>query len=89
MRYTTSGQNHWFYFNFDRKNKEFCQLGNVFRVICYEFQFTNVASDTILIFLKEINLYAKIYTSQQQKRYKGLMLNMFYIEKKIGKNRII
>jgi hypothetical protein len=42
-----------------------------------------------LIFLKEINLYAKIYTSQQQKRYKGLMLNMFYIEKKIGKNRII
>ena len=38
MRYTTSGQNHWFYFDFDRKNKEFCQLGNVFRVICYEFQ---------------------------------------------------
>jgi transposase len=36
---------------------------------------------TILIFLKEINLYAKIYTSQQPKRYKGLMLNMFYIEK--------
>jgi hypothetical protein len=51
--------------------------------------FTNVASDTILIFLKEINLYAKIYTSQQQKRYRGLMLNMFYREKKIVKNRII
>jgi hypothetical protein len=32
--------------------------------------------------------YQSIYY-EQPKRYKGLMLNMFYIEKQIGKNRII
>ena len=32
ITYTTTGQNR-----FERKNKESCQLGNVFRAICYEF----------------------------------------------------
>ena len=30
-----------------------------------------------------------IYTSQQKKRYKSLMLNIVYIEKKNRQNRII
>jgi hypothetical protein len=59
--------------DFDRKNKESCQLGNALRVICYEFAgpsyhnanslsnlFTNIAGDTNLQFLKEIDLYTKI-----------------------------
>ena len=35
------------------------------------------------------DLKSDLYTSQQKKRYKGLMLNMFYIDKKMDKNRVI
>jgi hypothetical protein len=35
-----------------------------------------------------IYIFVFIYTSQQMKRYKGLMLNIFYIEKNFDKNRI-
>jgi hypothetical protein len=30
-----------------------------------------------------------LHTDQQIKRYKDLMINVFYIEKKINKNRLI
>jgi hypothetical protein len=52
-----------------------------------------VSLDTIFsnrgsIFFKKKPEYAKgyrRYTSQQKKQYKGLMLNIFYIENKIDK----
>ena len=37
MTYAISGQDYLFLPIFDRKKKESCQLGNAFRVICYQF----------------------------------------------------
>jgi hypothetical protein len=40
----------------------------------------------LYIFLECKFFPISIYTSQQKKRYKGLMLNIFYIEKKKSYN---
>jgi hypothetical protein len=37
MSDTIFGQDYLFFSDFGRRNKQSCQLGNVCRVICYEF----------------------------------------------------
>ena len=49
----------------------------------YTGELLQVTPENILL------LESQKYTSQQKKRYKGLMLNIFYMEKTIDKNRII
>jgi hypothetical protein len=85
MTYTISGQDYLFLpiLTVRTRSLAIYDLGNAFRVICYEFAlidcvdvadvrqtfynanslsnlFTNVAGDTILQFLKEIDLYTNI-----------------------------
>ena len=48
MRYTTSAQNYLFYFDFDSKNKEYCQLENAFHVICYELAGPNSLASVLI-----------------------------------------